>query len=218
MAVADDRDGTAVLQLLDAQRVFKSGGVAKITIKDLSAVKANAREFAGLVGVDTSATIDAFTLFRSLDPSFVAALIASPEINEAGAPSACIVRRASDALVPADLVCLDLDGLGGVGPALSWLDAHITDDAPRPVIVAIGMVRINLDEFEDRIDGVVSAPPERGLAHSWLRVLADWWKARNEPGLADTKAALEMGAVEPEDLDAALLNAALDDNDPRKQD
>ena len=218
MAALGDGDGNAVLRLLDAQRVFRSGGVAKIAFKDLSAVKANAREFAGLVGVVASDVIDAFTVFRSLDPSFVAAVIASPEITEPGAPSACIVRRLSDDFAQADLVCLDLDGLGGVGPALAWLGAHITSDKPPLIIVAIGMLRTNLDEFEDRIDGVVSAPAERGLVNSWLRVLTDWWNARTQPELVDSKAALELGAVEADDVDAAIMNAALDDNDPRKQD
>lgn len=218
MAAAGERDGAAVLQLLDAQKEFKTGGVARVAIKHLSAPTANARDLALLVGVDTTAAIDAFTLFRSLDPSFVAALISSPPINEDGAPTACIVRRASDVSTPADIICLDLDGLGGAGPALSWLDANSTSSGPTPVVVAVGSVRINLDEFDDRIDGVIGAPPERGLANSWLRALDDWWKARTEPTLIDAKAALELGAVDPEDVDEVLLNAALDDDDPRKQD
>ena len=218
MGATGGRDDARVLELLDAQKVFKGGGVTTIAVKDLSAIKDHARELAGLVGVGPHSTIDAMTVFRVLDPNFIAALISSPEPIEAGVPSACIVRRSTDELVPADLICLDLDALGGVAAALSWLDAHVDADSARTVIVAVGKLRVNLAEFEDRVDGVISAPPDRGLANSWLKVLRDWWKRDEVESLAETDPRLELGGIEFEELDAALVNAALDDNDPRKQD
>ncbi len=208
-------DDAAALQLLNDQRAFRAGALIKSNAAELIKGFEHTAKVDDLLKARTSRSFDTKTFIRALDPGFVAELSSQLLDSPVPLPTVCVVRDPSDPESPADVVCIDYDALGGTAAVLSWTDSN-RSSAPR--LLAIGRLRIDLAALSGRIQGVFAAPKERRMERQWQLAVAGWWESYTRLDGSDSGTSSEIGGIEPDELDEALSNSALEDNDPLKRD
>lgn len=116
----------------------------------------------------------------------------------------------SDSDVPdpsAALVCLDVDSLGGIAPALVWAERN----GRRDLYLAVGSSGGDMTALS-AFGSAVLSPPEDRSPQGWRRAVYPLWFALRNPELCGLPAG-EPGAVDPDEFDEHVRAAASGDGD-----